>query len=205
MFLGKQPILLVVGITRSRHVEVQPKHLGGYTPDPRVSSGICRRRQFASRPGFGHPWQGNKLSLRAASGFRLMALPWVTFWLSLTPEDLHRHFESMLRYMREVREMIDIIEQNRDELIALCEANEIKGLWLFGSAVTGNWDPDRSDLDFLFDIGEYDKTAARRWMDLNAGLIRLFGEDLDLVSRPAIKRDDFKRRVEQTAVPIYER
>lgn len=36
--------------------------------------------------------------------------------------------------------MIDIIERNREELIALCEENDIKGLWLFGSAATGNWD-----------------------------------------------------------------
>ena len=66
--------------------------------------------------------------------------------------------------------MIDIIEQHREALIALCEENEIKGLWLFGSAATGGYDPERSDLDFLFDIGEYDATAARRSMNLAAGI-----------------------------------
>lgn len=66
--------------------------------------------------------------------------------------------------------MIDIIEQHRETLIALCEENEIKGLWLFGSAATGGYDPERSDLDFLFDIGEYDATAARRSMNLAAGI-----------------------------------
>lgn len=101
--------------------------------------------------------------------------------------------------------MIEIIEKHREELVALCEENEIKGLWLFGSAVTGNWDPDRSDLDFLFDIGDYSNTAGRRWMKLNAGLIELFGEGFDLVSRPAIRRSEFRKTVEQTAVPIYER
>lgn len=101
--------------------------------------------------------------------------------------------------------MIDIIEQNRDKLIALCVENEIKGLWLFGSAASGNWDPERSDLDFLFDIGDYDRTAGQRWMRFNAGLIDMFGENFDLVSRPAVRRPDFRATLDQTAVPIYER
>lgn len=101
--------------------------------------------------------------------------------------------------------MIDIIEQHREEIIALCEENEIKGLWLFGSAATGNWDPERSDLDFLFDIGDYDKTAGRRSMRLAAGLERIVGDNFDLVSRPAIRRPEFKRSVGKTAIAIYER
>ena len=101
--------------------------------------------------------------------------------------------------------MIDVIENNREQLIALCEENEIKGLWLFGSAATGNWDPERSDLDFLFDIGEYNKTAGRRSMRLAVGLERIVGENFDLVSRPAIRRAEFKQSVDQTAIPIYER
>lgn len=101
--------------------------------------------------------------------------------------------------------MIDIIEKHREDIIALCVENEIKGLWLFGSAATGEWDPDRSDLDFLFDIGEYDKTAARRSMRLAAGLERIVGENFDLVSRPAIRRPEFRQSVDQTAISIYER
>ncbi|MCO5226632.1 MAG: nucleotidyltransferase domain-containing protein [Thermomicrobiales bacterium] len=101
--------------------------------------------------------------------------------------------------------MIPLVEEHLDEIIALCEENEIKGLWLFGSAATGNWDPERSDLDFLFDIGEYNDSAGMRWMRLNSGLIRIFGENFDLVSRPAIKRPKFRASVDKTAIPIYER
>lgn len=101
--------------------------------------------------------------------------------------------------------MNPIVEQHRDEIIALCEENEIKGFWLFGSAATGDWDPERSDLDFLFDIGEYDDTAGRRAMRLAVGLERIFGENFDLVSRPGIRREKFRESVDRTAVPIYER
>lgn len=101
--------------------------------------------------------------------------------------------------------MIPIVEEHREEIIALCKENQIKGLWLFGSAATGEWDPERSDLDFLFDIGEYDDTAGRRWMALNWGLEQIFGDNFDLVSRPAIRRPEFREAVDRTAIPIYER
>ena len=101
--------------------------------------------------------------------------------------------------------MIPIVEQHRDEIIALCKENNIKGFWLFGSAATGDWDAERSDLDFLFDIGEYDRTAGKRWIALALGLERIFGEEFDLVSRPAIRRPDFRESVDRTAVAIYER
>lgn len=101
--------------------------------------------------------------------------------------------------------MISIVEQHRDEIVALCKENEIKGFWLFGSAATGEWDSERSDLDFLFDIGEYDNTAGSRAMRLSAGLERIFGDDFDLVSRPAIRRQEFRDSVDRTAVSIYER
>ncbi|MCO5226428.1 MAG: nucleotidyltransferase domain-containing protein [Thermomicrobiales bacterium] len=101
--------------------------------------------------------------------------------------------------------MIPLVEEHLDDIIELCEKTELKGLWLFGSAATGNWDPKESDLDFLFDIGEYDHTAGRRSMMLSAGLERLFGENFDLVSRPAIRRPEFRVAVDRTAIPIYER
>lgn len=101
--------------------------------------------------------------------------------------------------------MIPLVEQYLDEIVKLCEENEIKGLWLFGSAATGNWDPERSDLDFLFDIGEYDATAGRRWMQLNFGLQQIFGENFDLVSRPAIRKPAFRASVDKTALSLYER
>lgn len=101
--------------------------------------------------------------------------------------------------------MNPLVEQHREELIALCEENEIKGLWLFGSAATGAWDPERSDLDFLFDIGAYDSTAGQRSMKLFSGLERMFGENIDILSRPAIRRPEFRATVDKTAIPIYER
>lgn len=99
--------------------------------------------------------------------------------------------------------MIPIVEQHREEIIELCKESELKGFWLFGSAATGEWGPERSDLDFLFDIGEYDETAGHRWMALNWGLEQILGDNFDLVSRPAIRRPEFREAVDRTAVELF--
>lgn len=103
--------------------------------------------------------------------------------------------------------MIPIIEEHREELIRIAKDTELKGLWVFGSAANGTWNPETSDIDFLFDIGSYEPETrpGRRWMRLISSLERLFGEDIDIVSRPAIKRESFRREVDRTAVAIYER
>ena len=48
--------------------------------------------------------------------------------------------------------MIDLVEEKRDALGALCRRFHVKRLEIFGSAVTGRFDPSRSDLDFLVDF-----------------------------------------------------
>ncbi|CAN5509322.1 hypothetical protein BH23CHL4_BH23CHL4_07620 [soil metagenome] len=45
--------------------------------------------------------------------------------------------------------MLAIIEERRDEIIALCKEHEVVRLEIFGSAVTGEFDFEMSDVDFL--------------------------------------------------------
>ena len=45
--------------------------------------------------------------------------------------------------------MIDLVEHHRPKLAALCRQFNVQRLDVFGSAARGNFDPDRSDLDFL--------------------------------------------------------
>lgn len=99
--------------------------------------------------------------------------------------------------------MINIVNNHLEEIQALCKENEIAGLWLFGSAATGHYVDGRSDLDFLFDIGSYDTRPARRFMRLSVGLERLFGENIDLVSRNGIRSKSFQESVDRTAIQLY--
>jgi len=48
--------------------------------------------------------------------------------------------------------MTKIIEDNEDQLILLCKKYKVAELDVFGSAATGDFDPARSDIDFLVEF-----------------------------------------------------
>jgi uncharacterized protein len=59
--------------------------------------------------------------------------------------------------------MIDAIQLRREELRALCRRFHVRRLDLFGSAARGDFDPERSHLDFLveFDRAHPDALSLR--------------------------------------------
>lgn len=48
--------------------------------------------------------------------------------------------------------MNSLIEQKRDDLNRLCERFKVQQLEIFGSAARGEFDPAKSDLDFLVEF-----------------------------------------------------
>lgn len=100
--------------------------------------------------------------------------------------------------------MIQLIEDNRAALEALCRQHAIRTLSLFGSAATDAWDPETSDLDFLIDPGDYDDRVARRLMGFLAGLERLFGDDFDAITERSIHSEVIRAEVDRTAVVLYQ-
>ncbi|MCY4529161.1 MAG: nucleotidyltransferase domain-containing protein [Chloroflexi bacterium] len=101
--------------------------------------------------------------------------------------------------------MIPTVEERADELERLCLTYGVRRLDLFGSASTGLYDPDESDLDFLV---EFQPAALNAYADAYFGLLealgRLFGRPVDLVVESAIKNPYFLQSVEQTRTPVYE-
>ena len=101
--------------------------------------------------------------------------------------------------------MIPAVEERADDLKRLCLTYGVRRLDLFGSASTGLYDPDESDLDFLV---EFQPAALNAYADAYFGLLealsRLFGRPVDLVVESAIKNPYFLQAVEQTRIPIYE-
>ena len=101
--------------------------------------------------------------------------------------------------------MIPTIEERADELKRLCLAYGVRRLDLFGSASTGLYDPDESDLDFLVEFGpEALEAYADAYFGLLDALGRLFGRPVDLIVESAIKNPYFLESVEQTRTRIYE-
>jgi uncharacterized protein len=99
----------------------------------------------------------------------------------------------------------DLIEDKRRELETLCEKYGVACLYLFGSAVNGNFDESSSDLDFVADFSDRTPTGsyADRYFGFIEGLESLFGRSVDLVMVQAIKNPYFKKAVEQTKTLLY--
>ena len=101
--------------------------------------------------------------------------------------------------------MIPVIEERADELKRLCLQYGVRRLDLFGSAATGPYDSEESDLDFLV---EFQPAALDAYADAYFGLLealgRLFGRPVDLVVESAIRNPYFLQSVERTRTPVYE-
>lgn len=101
--------------------------------------------------------------------------------------------------------MIELIEDNRDAITAVCKEYGVQRLAVFGSAVKGTFDPATSDLDFVVDLGGYERGVARRYLGLIVALEALFGRNVDVVTVHPGTSNDFRSELERTAVTIYER
>ena len=101
--------------------------------------------------------------------------------------------------------MIGVIQENLASVAELCKQFGVERLELFGSASTSDFDPARSDIDFLvefpagYDFGPW----ASRFTEFQQALAELFGRRVDLIMASALNNVWLKREVQKTRVPIY--
>jgi uncharacterized protein len=100
--------------------------------------------------------------------------------------------------------MIALVADKKDEIAVLCRRFGIRRLDVFGSAVTGAFDPETSDIDFVVDLGEYDETVGARYMDLAVELETLLGRPIDLITEPSIRDPFFRVAIDDQRETIYE-
>jgi predicted nucleotidyltransferase len=102
--------------------------------------------------------------------------------------------------------MIDEITLHREEMRALCRRFHVRRLDLFGSAARGDFDPERSDVDFLveFDRGHPNALSLRAYFGLKEALENLLGRSVDLVEPGAIRNPYLKASIERSREPVFE-
>lgn len=101
--------------------------------------------------------------------------------------------------------MLREVEQQRQALADLCRRYRIRRLQLFGSAATGAFVPDASDLDFIAEFADTQAADyADRYFDFAEALERLFNRRVDVITQRAIRNPYFRAQVERTAQVIYE-
>jgi len=101
--------------------------------------------------------------------------------------------------------MLPLIAERRPEIATLCRSFGVRRLAVFGSAVRGDFDPARSDLDFLveFDSRKADALSLKTFFGFKESLEALFGRSIDLVEPGAMRNPYFKASVERAAETVY--
>jgi predicted nucleotidyltransferase len=100
--------------------------------------------------------------------------------------------------------MHPLIEQHRVAIEALCQRFRVQRLELFGSAARPDFDPQRSDVDFLVEFEPFQQgTAADIYFGLLHALEDLLGRRVDLVMTRAVKNPYFFEAIQADRTLLY--
>jgi len=100
--------------------------------------------------------------------------------------------------------MREQIEQKRDQIVQLCRQFHVRRLALFGSVLGGNFDPERSDVDFVVEFETLPAgTYAETYFGLIAALEGLLGRKVDLVEAGSVRNPYFRREIETHQETVY--
>ncbi len=96
------------------------------------------------------------------------------------------------------------LESRRDAVVALCRQFGVESLDVFGSAVTGRFDPMRSDYDFIVRFHHDPQvTVARRYLAFSQALETLLGRPVDLMTDHPIDNPYLRQSIAATRRPLY--
>ena len=100
---------------------------------------------------------------------------------------------------------LELLEQRRSEIEALCQRFHVARLRVFGSAATGHWNEQSSDFDFLVDYSPSSRTLPplARLVGLQQELAELLGRQVDTVDWGAARNPYFRKFAEQQAMDFY--
>ena len=100
--------------------------------------------------------------------------------------------------------MIPEIVERRAELEALCRQFAVRRLEVFGSAVTGAFRYEDSDLDFLVEFqARAGPGYADRYFGLRVSLEQVFGRPIDLVVDAAVTNPYFREAIDRSKALLY--
>ena len=108
--------------------------------------------------------------------------------------------------MQRMDALPEIVTDHLDEVRALCEKYSVRKLTIFGSAVKGTFDPEKSDLDFVVEFLPDTKRSGfdDPYFCLIEALQEVFGREVDLVERQAIRNPYFVKVLALTERALYE-
>jgi predicted nucleotidyltransferase len=99
--------------------------------------------------------------------------------------------------------MASVLDSHLAEIPALCRRYGVARLELFGSAASGEFDPQRSDLDFLVQFDTDSSRLFDRYFGLKESLEALYGRRVDLVTAGSLRNPYFIEAVNRSRQLVY--
>lgn len=100
--------------------------------------------------------------------------------------------------------MIDLVAQKRDAIADLARNYGVHALDIFGSAATGVFDEETSDIDFIVDFADMSPGIANRYLDFAEALERLLGRPVDLMFAGPITNPYLRQSVQSSRERVFE-
>lgn len=100
--------------------------------------------------------------------------------------------------------MTRVLEEKRRAIAEVCARHGVVRLDAFGSALREDFQPDRSDLDLLVELGPMEPYArVEAYFGMLEELRALLGTEIDLVMAGAVKNPYIARDIERTRRMLY--
>jgi uncharacterized protein len=101
--------------------------------------------------------------------------------------------------------MSSLLEKNKDKLAEVCRRFRVRRLEVFGSAARDDFDPAKSDIDFIVSFADKTPgTYADRYFDFAAAIEKLLGRRIDLLTERSIRNPYFQREVQAARQIVYD-
>ena len=100
---------------------------------------------------------------------------------------------------------LELLDDKRSEIAALCQRFGVKRLRVFGSALTDAWNEASSDFDFLVEYGPESRKLPPldRLVGLQLALEDLLGRRVDVVNMDVARNRYFRRQAELLTQELY--
>lgn len=99
-----------------------------------------------------------------------------------------------------------LIEDNKSEIYRICEENNVKSLYFFGSIIDSKKFNSDSDVDILvaFKYGISNEEYTDSYFGLLFELEELLNREIDITTIRSIRKPYFKKELEETRVLFYD-
>jgi predicted nucleotidyltransferase len=101
--------------------------------------------------------------------------------------------------------MSSVLGKNKDKLAEVCRRFRVRRLEVFGSAARDDFDPAKSDIDFIVSFADKTPgTYADRYFDFAAAIEEVLGRRIDLLTERSIRNPYFQREVQAARQIVYD-